>query len=212
MTFLIVPLTVQGQKQAPSQAPLKLLPMTGFPTPDPTVFSNKTSVEYFKEKSRLFACVIEAQRGPNQRTAIGEGVVRVCWYEAKHTNKTNCERLTAVHGSMLASDLINLQREKIRKEDEAVAAKGDYQADLRAKYDKCKGGCTCTETSCQAKGLFLCMSLMSALVWCDEKANLPSEEMHCSPLCCKCDVVATFTKQALSSKEAEESSQGGRGE
>ena len=142
---------------SPSQAPLKLLPMTGFPTPDPTVFSDKGSLEYFEEKTRLFKCVIEAQRGP-PRTAIGEGVVRVCWYEAKHTNKTNCERLTAVHGSMLASDLINLQREKIRKEDEAVAAKGDYQADLRAKYDKCKGGCTCTETSCQAKGLFLCMS------------------------------------------------------
>ena len=33
-----------------------------------------------------------------------------------------------------------------------------YQTDLRAKYDKCKGGCTCTGTSCEAKGLFLCMS------------------------------------------------------
>jgi len=143
---------------SPSQAPLKLLPMTGFPTPDPTRFPDKRSVEYFEEKSRQFACVIEAQRGPKQRTAIGDGVVRVCWYEPKHTNKTNCERLTSVHGSMLASDLVNLQREKIRKEAEVGAAKGDYQTDLRAKYDKCKGGCTCTGTSCEAKGLFLCMS------------------------------------------------------
>jgi hypothetical protein len=61
---------------------------------------------------------------------------------------------------MLASDLVNLQREKIRKEVEAVAAKGNYQTDLRAKYDKCKGGCTCTGTSCEARGLFLCMSCL----------------------------------------------------
>jgi hypothetical protein len=68
---------------------------------------------------------------------------------------------------MLASDLVNLQREKIRNEADVVAAKGDYQTDLRAKYDKCKGGCTCTGTSCvlpvrlvKAKGLFLCMSCL----------------------------------------------------
>jgi hypothetical protein len=145
---------------SPSQAPLKLLPMTGFPTPDPTRFPDKRSVEYFQEKSRQFACVIEAQRGPKQRTPIGDGVVKACWYEPKHTNKTRCERLTSVWGSMLASDLVNLQREKIRNEVDAVAAKSDYQKDLRTKYDKCKGGCACTGTSCENKGLFLCMSCL----------------------------------------------------
>ena len=73
---------------SPSPAPLKLLPMTGFPTPDSTLFPDKRSVEYFEEKSRQFACVIEAQRGPKLRTAMGDGVVKACWYEPKHTNKT----------------------------------------------------------------------------------------------------------------------------
>ena len=102
--------------------------------------------------------LIDAQRRGNGSTPINDNVLPTSFYQPKHPNNTTRQRITQVHGSMLACDLVQLQREQLEKAAAAASAKDDYQNELRAAYEKCKAGCTCTGAACEAKGYFLCLS------------------------------------------------------
>jgi hypothetical protein len=142
----------------------------GFPTPAPALNLEEGSPEYLAEENRLLKALVNEMRD-REPDPVADKVLSLNWFKAKDKKKKH-RRITSVHGSMKAIDMLSRLSAAAMADKVVQDKKDESEAEMRKAYDKCKDGCTCGGP-CVAGGFFLCTTCTPQAVkrsMCQKKA------------------------------------------
>ena len=105
--------------------------------------------------SQCIKCLQELQQSPMSPDEI-PGLMPISKMQPK---KTKAKRITQVRGTLSAINLLEKVKEVNKKEEEKKQRKEEAAATkekLKEAFLRCKWGCLCGGTPCEAKGLKQC--------------------------------------------------------
>jgi hypothetical protein len=132
------------------------------PTPSPSV--PRHTEEYWKAKAMVLASAVVGEKrkatfSPSAKEArVFDPVTK--FYLPKSTalpeGNKRIKGVTVMHGSMMTSELPGFRIKEAEENAEIEKSRKKKVQDLRALYNACAKGCSCTGEKCAAAGFYLC--------------------------------------------------------
>lgn len=122
------------------------------PTPEKSI--RRSSKEYLEKKVELLReQVTEVKK--RKTSPLEQGVLRATWFKKPEKKKRHM-RITAVWGSMNATELLERRLQMEAAEMDKQKKKADELALKNTLFENCIGGCQCDAEKCAAAGMMKC--------------------------------------------------------